>query len=235
MRTWTALFQRPALVWRFRFNGDTALRPWTECGPVGGAKSPDFNGDTALRPWTARRGSRRNCSSASMEPRPCGRGRSRVPVGLPAAAAGFNGATALRPWTACPLPWPCARARASMGPRPCGRGRRAVHAPRRSMQSASMGPRPCGRGRVISSDSRRGGLSGFNGATALRPWTGVCGVPCVAATDLLQWGHGLVAVDGSASGGSFRKTRFASMGPRPCGRGRRARRSRCSLTTSFNL
>ena len=37
---------------------------------------------------------------------------------------------------------------------------------------------------------------GFNGATALRPWTGGDGDGMEQARDRLQWGHGLAAVDG---------------------------------------
>ena len=38
--------------------------------------------------------------------------------------------------------------------------------------------------------------AGFNGATALRPWT-ECGIVCpLAVVGGLQWGHGLAAVDG---------------------------------------
>ena len=133
--------------------------------------------------------------------------------------------------------------RASMGPRPCGRGRRRCRRRRGGHVPASMGPRPCGRGRPC----RRSGFgrSGccfngatalrpwtasprpctrsfplrFNGATALRPWTADVGEQFFADGSVLQWGHGLAAVDGAARPRHARR-RPASMGPRPCGRGR---------------
>ena len=108
---------------------------------------------------------------------------------------------------------------ASMGPRPCGRGR--THGRGRSTRAhlASMGPRPCGRGRAVGAPLctaaaklqwghglaavdgpwRAATMSvartGFNGATALRPWTAGGRGPDMAA-HVLQWGHGLAAVDG---------------------------------------
>ena len=130
-----------------------------------------------------------------------------------------------------------------MGPRPCGRGRRPPKAyarPQVELQwghglaavdgspagtrgaaacRASMGPRPCGRGRTAA-------------------------VEAAAREHELQWGHGLAAVDGSVSRPqtpnappSFNGATAlrpwtanasapgqvggrASMGPRPCGRGR---------------
>ena len=84
----------------------------------------------------------------------------------------------------------------------------------------------------------------FNGATALRPWTAECDGPAADYKVGLQWGHGLAAVDGALAattpaearelqwghglaavdGGADRAWRHlplrASMGPRPCGRGR---------------
>ena len=133
--------------------------------------------------------------------------------------------------------------RASMGPRPCGRGRLVPLRTGRRARRASMGPRPCGRGRPVidTIDYRENGLQwghglaavdgalglgpagrrpGFNGATALRPWTG--GEVGLSEIDLvmLQWGHGLAAVDGGAGSLACTSGFRASMGPRPCGRGR---------------
>ena len=245
------------------------MRPWTgQCGGEGTRARPCFNGATALRPWTAAylyagrraatqqlqwghglaavdgRGGRqaRLGRRASMGPRPCGRGR-------------FSGFSAQPP--DCP---------ASMGPRPCGRGRHEGDRRQGSRDRASMGPRPCGRGRAASGSARRSRWCSFNGATALRPWTGPnpkghsprprasmgprpCGRGRLAEGDqdgpivVLQWGHGLAAVDGRNSPRtSVPRRRFngatalrpwtergvpllearrcASMGPRPCGRGR---------------
>ena len=111
----------------------------------------------------------------------------------------FNGATALRPWTGHQ-----ARGRAaggitaSMGPRPCGRGRRGYSDGSGNHRLASMGPRPCGRGRPALYPRSPPPLTGFNGATALRPWT-VVGGANANMLDELQWGHGLAAVDGSSA------------------------------------
>ena len=137
----------------------------------------------------------------------------------------------------------CGR-RASMGPRPCGRGRRRRSARACRADPASMGPRPCGRGRLralraklrllmlqwghglaaVEGASTRATSStsgaGFNGATALRPWK-VGGASVVKATvGSLQWGHGLAAVEGGHAGPWQAPQLPASMGPRPCGRGR---------------
>ena len=182
-----------------RFNGATALRPWTAARPSESAvSSGGFNGATALRPWTAVDDIERNLAPAC-----------------------FNGATALRPWTVGRLPRAVRPLQASMGPRPCGRGRVGAQRPLLPGNPASMGPRPCGRGRAKTCCPPTRPLSGFNGATALRPWTaaprsapsigpwpGFNGATAlrpwtgggagIAARDqgVLQWGHGLAAVDG---------------------------------------
>ena len=144
------------------------------------------------------------------------------PPATPSPPARFNGATALRPWTGIRVRARRRQREASMGPRPCGRGR-VLSWPtwlgRSKLQwghglaavdgghffevclyvdKASMGPRPCGRGRAAGFGARRTRRRGFNGATALRPWTGGS-IDCPAVfMDGLQWGHGLAAVDGRA-------------------------------------
>ena len=184
------------------FNGATALRPWTAVSGIGAPpNNSSFNGATALRPWTGRRLPRRATSPrASMGPRPCGRGRRAAARQPPCQDGCFNGATALRPWT---------------GGQP--------------VRSAGM-------------------RTSFNGATALRPWTvrgkpqpiipdstlqwghglaavdGIGNAFLMCADITLQWGHGLAAVDGRARR-IRRRRRSASMGPRPCGRGRSSARS----------
>ena len=150
-----------------------------------------------MRPWTAARlPDLAGHPLASMGPRPCGRGRH----GRRTLSAG--------------------RPLASMGPRPCGRGRcdaggrhisdlelqwghglAAVDGSSRAAAAlgpahASMGPRPCGRGRPPSRRRRATIYSSFNGATALRPWTELQQVVDGLFKDMLQWGHGLAAVDG---------------------------------------
>ena len=66
----------------------------------------------------------------------------------------------------------------------------------------------------------------FNGATALRPWTAEHGWPQPRKSSWLQWGHGLAAVDGRCEYGVIAEPTPASMGPRPCGRGRRPKSGR---------
>ena len=154
----------------------------------------------------------------------------------------------MRPWTDRQAWSADGDSAASMGPRPCGRGRPGRHIRCRRPFRASMGPRPCGRGRLCEhlleappielqwghglaavdgkgSATRWVEVKSFNGATALRPWTGQTARPQRAAT-ALQWGHGLAAVDGTSLNLSSQKVCKASMGPRPCGRGRRCARPR---------
>ena len=49
---------------------------------------------------------------------------------------------------------------------------------------------------AMSAARRSATASGFNGATALRPWTAAPLAGFVVAVVVLQWGHGLAAVDG---------------------------------------
>ena len=151
--------------------------------------------------------------------------------GLAAVDGGAGGAVA------------AARQWASMGPRPCGRGRGRGASCRHFPRLASMGPRPCGRGRFVGHAQVH--------AQALLQWSyGLAAVDGdFVLADLLmyvvlQWGHGLAAVDGGAPKGARPTTngfngatalrpwtarscvprsidQLASMGPRPCGRGRR--------------
>ena len=83
----------------------------------------------------------------------------------------FNGATALRPWTVPARRKERTRVRASMGPRPCGRGRVClgghVHREQGGLQWGHGLAAVDGRGRGRPPMSSKG----FNGATALRPWT----------------------------------------------------------------
>ena len=135
---------------------------------------------------------------------------------------GFNGATTLRPWKAdCPSGQSTGPL-ASMGPRPCGRGRTHARGRTGRTRQASMGPRPCGRGRCRLSRSFGRPLCSFNGATTLRPWKAA--MTCYpqarpsfgfnGATTLRPWKGGMTWMIWSGK-------RSASMGPRPCGRGRR--------------
>ena len=214
------------------FNGATTLRPWKararralRCG------RRCFNGATTLRPWKGLQG-----------------------LGKRLDRLGFNGATTLRPWKACRPARP-SRARhglqwghdlaaveggavaqhrrrgggASMGPRPCGRGRslkRRTHAPCSPLQwghdlAAVEG---------LAAAARIKSPLGFNGATTLRPWKELRLIDRYHDTIQLQWGHDLAAVEGSAWCLPSLRSPGASMGPRPCGRGRLRARAAPSLT-----
>ena len=171
-------------------------------------------------------GSRCRPASASMRPRPEGRGEragggNRTP--RPAAAlqcghdpkavenflsespasfklAGFNAATTRRPWRTSPRrPGPRRGNEASMRPRPEGRGepRGAQRYP--AAAQASMRPRPEGRGEPPAPGCAAASNAGcFNAATTRRPWR----------------------TRKHASG--RRERQGASMRPRPEGRGERA-------------
>ena len=221
------------------------MRPWTVLsGTLRTERFGCFNGATALRPWTVstsdaspgllfllqwghglaavdgRHGPREHplLARASMGPRPCGRGR--------AAGGSINLGTTLLQWghglaavDGREPPRPRTRRRASMGPRPCGRGRSKGRGQAVYPGAASMGPRPCGRGRLVESEVRGPMLTSFNGATALRPWTALrpdCThrtIRCFnGATALRPWTE--------PQPGSLYLQASASMGPRPCGRGR---------------
>ena len=159
-------------------------------------------------------------STASMGPRPDGRGR------MPAAS------------------WRRRPASASMGPRPDGRGRGICRSGGRTAGSASMGPRPDGRGRVkdrlttlhehVLRQWGRGRMAAEGRKQDIDPLD----------IDLRQWGRGRMAAEGfrclpwphtidqsvnGAAAGWPRKAGWptrrslgggASMGPRPDGRGR---------------
>ena len=179
-----------------------------------------------------------------MGPRPCGRGRispsssTASPVLLQwghglAAVDGlyalfvvsqntsFNGATALRPWTG----WTQRRTRDA---RASFNGATALR-PWTGLRSASRAMAfelQWGHGlAAVDGCARRPheqATESFNGATALRPWTALV-ARHLGAADGLQWGHGLAAVDGMRRVRHHPPRVRASMGPRPCGRGRRRR------------
>ena len=133
-----------------------------------------------------------------MGPRPLGRGRRRqLCTGTPITRAsmgprpfGRGGRTlaeaGLRPG-------------ASMGPRPFGRGRRPDGRRPEGRRPASMGPRPFGRGRRLKCTAQPSvAVDGFNGATAFQPWKTSAALEVGRLLLVLQWGHGLSAVeDGS--------------------------------------
>ena len=202
------------------------MRPWKgQNAPEYPPAKPGFNGATTLRPWkVAGPRTRRPRRAASMGPRPCGRGRCgyterTVPAlalqwghdlaaveGRAGALHGcrgicFNGATTLRPWKVALAAAVAGPALASMGPRPCGRGRwqRPGMEPTDDI-GLQWGHDLAAVEGVFTLYSDGFFPTSFNGATTLRPWK------AVPAED---------EDDG----------REASMGPRPCGRGRHAGRS----------
>ena len=121
----------------------------------------------------------RRCSAASMGPRPFGRGRLRMPPCQEPAVGlqwGRDLSAAEGVWFARGAPGEGA---ASMGPRPFGRGRQVVRGDGARAHCASMGPRPFGRGRAVNTIviSPRGGS--FNGAATFRPRK-VPTAPCIS-------------------------------------------------------
>src|SRR5260370_545556 len=175
-RTWKPPDSHLRALTRSRFNGATSCRTWKHDRDSGGSGSD---------------------SSASMGPRPVGRGN------LPVRAQ--------------PVPI----LTASMGPRPVGRGNwlaaRSISA---RPAVASMGPRPVGRGNRCNRCSMRSGhlplqwghvLSDVETTPTL--YSPATGRPAFnGATSRWRWKRG---------GGRGRQVqiRFASMGPRPVGRG----------------
>ena len=152
-----------------------------------------FNGATAL-PW---------------------RGHNSRPV--PSGKNSFNGATAL-PWKADPL-----EAEIATLPRlQRGHGREAVDGRARRSgwpgPSASTGPRPRGRGWAACRSRCSFWLTGFNGATAARPWMAPCPPAPAAPPPSFNWATAArprMGVRRRHSG----PDRRASIGPRPRGRG----------------
>ena len=166
----------------------------------------------------------------------------------------------MRPWLGRrPRPRPCGPQSASMGPRPCGRG--WLHSPdrRRRDRRASMGPRPCGRGWIEAAMASIMLTPSFNGATALRPWLGPHSnkiMPLKAcfngATALRPWLGASTWRGSSTAARCFNgatalrpwlacqprrapRTRPASMGPRPCGRGWHLQRHRIECRAEASM
>ena len=84
---------------------------------------------------------------------------------------------------------------ASMGPRSFGRGDTGTVPSGTPDIAASMGPRSFGRGDRTAGDTCEFIHGGFNGATVFRPWRCISKEAAESKTDLLQWGHGLSAVE----------------------------------------
>ena len=150
-----------------------------------------------------------------MGPRPLGRGRRWAnSVSIRPSVDRFNGATASRPWKT-PVrvgrlsfllqwghglsavevgAWPdIVGDSASMGPRPLGRGKLAVTGSSAIGFNGATASRPW---KIAGARPMRMSGIGFNGATASRPWKPGDGyVECPIQQLMLQWGHGLSAVE----------------------------------------
>ena len=135
-----------------------------------------FNGATALRPWLAKYVSAEGEAIAGLQ---WGHGLAAV-VGT--AVGPQDVKTAKLQWghglaaVVGGLVRPQCRQvyRASMGPRPCGRGWNAVRPVAPLPRLLQWGH---GLAAVVGAtcSGRVGSTSSFNGATALRPWLGLCG------------------------------------------------------------
>ncbi len=177
-----------------------------------------------------------------MEPRPCGRGE--VPLGQ-VQPSQFSASMEPRP---CgrgePIlqPSDCKTALASMEPRPCGRGEnRNVTAflnlgwlqwsralagaerehPKRPCEGAgaSMEPRPCGRGEGCRRCRAWSCGTCFNGAAPLRARRAYLWDNFAWFWNTLQWSRALAGAESVPPDLCCGAEQFASMEPRPCGRG----------------
>ena len=146
-----------------------------------------------------------------------------------------------------------------MGPRPFSRGYLDPVHQERHPYLASMGPRPFSRGYMLIATFRMCATSRFNGATAFQPWICAVAPSAVSRVLLLQWGHGLSAVDIERVLPSFAIIRLlqwghglsavdicwkqrprhrllvASMGPRPFSRGYGLKYSHAGICEKVHL
>ena len=156
--------------------------------------------------------------AASMGPRPCGRGWPCIGNIDELGSNSFNGATALRPWMVAKNAHLASVDKASMGPRPCGSGWPGCRVLDTPAERASMGPRPCGRGWSARA-ACAGAVPVLQWGHGLAAVDGSTPAHRMYSDSKLQWGHGLAAVVGASAAGPSPSARGASMGPRPCGRG----------------
>ncbi len=140
----------------------------------------------------------------------------------------FNGATASPPWRRDAYRCVCHIERASMGPRRHRRGDKSMGFDPEKMKAASMGPRRHRRGdkrifqveELVQSDASMGPRRHRRGDHPVRP--------CIVLPfSLLQWGHGVTAVETSPLQWNSCEPHRASMGPR---RHRRGDLRRCSAS-----
>ena len=135
--------------------------------------------------------------TASMRPRPEGRGEPEQAGGIRAAfRTRFNAATTRRPWRTADGRRTRGNAivEASMRPRPEGRGEPRSATEWRHVPWASMRPRPEGRGERAACSRGKLQRPSFNAATTRRPWrTGA--VKSRRTSPVLQCGHDPKAVE----------------------------------------
>ncbi len=173
------------------------MRSWKpSMEPTKRSGTRGFNGATTLRSWKPQRPRPdRRADSASMEPRPCGRGNEQWSSRHGTEDVGFNGATTLRSWKpptgrrGRPSPrsfngattlrsWKLDGAQeqrlsdpiASMEPRPCGRGNLYRHEIELAIEAPLQWSHDLA---VVETRSRRPcsrRRASFNGATTLRSW-----------------------------------------------------------------
>ena len=163
---------------RCRFNGATALRPWTEWYEATLTDSTkQLQWGHGLAAVDGRHVPRHRHLLNGLQ---WGHGLAAVDGGgmcrpCQTSTTGFNGATALRPWTVAIGADTCF-SRSGFNGATALRPWTASAAPSRIRTTwASMGPRPCGRGRTCAGHAPPITASCFNGATALRPWTATGG------------------------------------------------------------
>ncbi len=160
---------------RRRFNSATAWEPWRRRSSVPGPpRAAGFNSATAWEPWrpwrTPRPGSGDGQgfnSATAWEP-----WRHQGALVMPLSPDGFNSATAWEPWR----------------PRSAARARRGGRAGFNSATAwEPWRPRGCGReaSRIVR----------FNSATAWEPWRRVLRGLQWVSKNLLQFGHGMGAVE----------------------------------------
>ena len=190
------------------FNAATTRRPWRTSSPHWQVGQPaaglqcghDPKAVENARAWGR---ARLEAPSASMRPRPEGRGEPpwRAPQADRAALKRFNAATTRRPWRTrrlnAPIRMTFPNARASMRPRPEGRGELWLA----DSEDAWMDPcfnaattrRPWRTTKTGGGESPT--LSRFNAATTRRPWrTGSRRTPGDSVR-MLQCGHDPKAVE----------------------------------------
>ena len=182
----------PSLQWS---HGLAAVE--TRRVPLRSEQSSPFNGATALQPWKLRLGGSIKGGTDGLQ---WSHGLAAVETGEVERGQRSLGVPSMEPR-------PCSRGNAgrvaglgrrvgpSMEPRPCSRGNAGWSRKSRPRRSPSMEPRPCSRG------NHRGHLN----------W--------IACGWVLQWSHGLAAVETRIRQPRAVGPGQPSMEPRPCSRG----------------